>query len=94
MNFKALFATATIAATGLVATPTEARTSYCYTVNNGATTICILSVVKHNNWPYTRQKLVKTSIDGRIYQEIVNCHERHRYNYEQNMAGIACFEFC
>ena len=93
MNIKALLATASIAATSLITAPAQAASSYCYTVGNGASTVCILSVIKHNNWPYNRTKLVKTSINGRVKSQIVECPYAHQYNYKENMAGIACYEF-
>lgn len=92
MNFKALLATASIAATSLIAAPAQAATSYCYENTNGAT-VCILSVIKHNDWPYPRKKLVKSSVDGYVSEEVVYCNPAHRYNYKKNMYGIACFEF-
>lgn len=88
-NFKALLATVAIAATSFVAgAPAEARRSYCYTNTRGSD-ICILGVWKDGG----NYKIVKSAVNGRVDVERVYCDPAHRYNYKENMYGIACFQF-
>ena len=88
---KAIFASAAIAATSLVAPgAVEAATSYCYETT-GNSTVCILAVHEHKTNPY--QRLVKSSVDGYVSYDKVTCNPAHARNYSRNMAGIACFEF-
>ena len=89
--FKALIASAAIAATSFVApAAVEAATSYCYETTSGSP-ICILGVVKHKTNPYLR--LVKSSVDGYVSYDKVTCNPSHSRTYKRNLAGIACFEF-
>ena len=88
-NFKALVATAAIAATSIFApAAVEARGSYCY-VNNSGSDVCILGVWRDGG----NYKVVKSAINGSVDFDRVYCNPAHRYNYKQNMYGIACFEF-
>lgn len=88
-NFKALLATAAVAA-GAIATPSavEAASGYCYTTTRGAD-VCITRVVQtgHNT------KRVWSVVNGHYSVDNVYCNPAHRYNYVENLSGIACFQF-
>jgi hypothetical protein len=93
-NFKTIATAAIIATTGLcvadVVKPqaADAAGSYCY-VNNSSADVCILGVWRDGG----NYKVVKSAVNGRVDVERVYCNPAHRYNYKQNMYGIACFEF-
>jgi hypothetical protein len=92
MNFKALAASAFAATSiGFAMPEAQAATSYCYQTTRNAT-VCILSVQTHKTTP--NWKLVRWNANGgNVYMDEVYCGNASRYNYQRNMAGIACFEF-
>ena len=71
------------------ASAASAVTSHCYQ-NESDSTICILSVQRSG----TNTKLVRSNVNGgAVHTTNVYCDPRHRYNYKENMYGIACFRF-
>ena len=69
----------------------DAASSYCYQTERNAT-VCILSVHQNRNNPTL--KLVRWNANGgAVYQDEIYCNPAHRYNFKENMAGIACFLF-
>ena len=88
-NFKALTATIAIAASSIAApAAVEAAGSYCYVTRSGAD-VCILGVWRDGG----NYKIVKSAVNGSVGVERVYCNPAHRYNYKENMYGIACFQF-
>ena len=88
-NFKALAATVAVAATSIIApAAVEAAGGYCYSTTGGGD-VCITRVQQtgHNT------KRVWSVVDGHYSVEDVYCNPAHRYNYRENMYGIACFQF-
>ena len=88
-NFKTLLASAAIAVAGLAATEAGyAASGYCYTTTRGGD-VCITRVqqIGHNT------KRVWSVVNGHYAVEDVYCNPAYRYNYKENMYGIACFQF-
>ena len=89
-NFKALATSALVATAALFSGVGEAQASYCYDRSNGGYT-CIHRVT--GNYSGT-QKTVWYSHDGGNMNKLsISCNPAHRYNYKENLAGIACFEY-
>ena len=90
MQIRNLIASAALAATSLFTNTGEAAAAsgYCYNTTRGAN-ICITRVVQTG--PNTKR--VWSVIDGYYGVDDVYCNPAHRYNYTENMAGIACFQF-
>jgi len=66
-----------------------AASSHCYQTNSN-NTVCILSVHRSS----ANTKIVRSNVNGGAVQTSkVYCNPNHRYNYKENMAGIACFQF-
>lgn len=67
----------------------SAATSYCYQTESN-NTVCILSVRRSG----VNTKIVRSNINGGTVDATeVYCNPNHRYNYKENMYGIACFQF-
>ena len=90
MQIRNLIASAALAATSLFTSTGEAvaASGYCYNTTRGGN-ICITRVVQTG--PNTKR--VWSVVDGYYSVDDVYCNPAHRYNYSQNLAGIACFEF-
>ena len=91
MKLITAFATASVlgASTIGAASMASAATSYCYQ-NESNNTVCILSVQSYG----ANTKLVRSNVNGgSVHATKVYCNPSHRYNYKQNMYGIACFQF-
>ena len=93
MKLFNLIATAAVigASSFLAPAAVEAATSTCYR-NTSGNTICIHSVRWDRSNPNFRR--VTSTIDGANYSiDNVRCNPAHRYNYKENLYGIACFQF-
>ena len=87
-TLTALAAGCFIAAEAVKPASADAAAGYCYTTYRGAD-VCITRVRRIG----VNTKRVWSVIDGRYDVDDVFCNPAHRYNYTQNMYGIACFEF-
>ena len=72
---------------GLASNKADAASGYCYNTNTGGN-VCITRVVQTG--PNTKR--VWSVVDGHYDVDDVYCNPAHRYNYKNNMYGIA-FEF-
>ena len=91
MKLFTAIATASVLGASTIASPlmASASTSYCYQTESN-NTVCILSVKRTG----TNTKLVRSNINGgSVNTTKVYCNPSHRYNFKQNMYGIACFQF-
>ena len=94
-NFKALVTTAlfTVPFLGAIAPQkADAASSYCYQTTSNAT-VCIHSVHSHKTLGNAKKRVVWSVNGGSLKKTIVTCTSAHRYNYREDLAGIACFQF-
>ena len=88
MNIKSLILGSVVTLTSIF-TGVEAQAANCYyTVNDDH--ICIYGV-KSNR--YGTEKTVYYTLNGTRDVVNVTCDPAHRYNYFENLAGKACFEY-
>ena len=90
MNIKALAASALVATTAFFTGVGDAKASYCYDLKNGGHT-CIHRV--RGNYNGTRKTVWWSHNGGEMRVVDVTCNPAFRYNYVENVAGIACFEY-
>jgi len=91
MKLVTAIATASVLGASTISAPSmaSASTSYCYQ-NESDNTVCILSAHRTGS----NVKLVRSNINGgSVHTTEVYCNPSHRYNYKENMYGIACFQF-
>ena len=90
MQLRNLVASAAVAATSLFTNVGEAAAAsgYCYNTTTGGN-VCITRVVGLGG----NYKRVWSVVDGHYDVQDVFCNPAHRYNYKENMYGIACFQF-
>lgn len=90
MNIRNLLVGAAMAATSMFTTAGEAAAAsgYCYTTESGGD-VCITRVVRTG----ANTRRVWSVVNGNYYVDNVFCNPAHRYDYAENMYGIACFQF-
>ena len=89
-NFLTKLATTVVIGTSSILGAVEpAKATSCYTTT-ADDYICIHHVASNR---YGTVKNVWYTLNGTSYQTKVTCNEVHRYNYTENLAGKACFEY-
>ncbi len=78
-----------VASLGLFSTEADAATSYCYETELDDT-VCVLSVYQTKE---LNVRLVKSSLNGQVQTDEVYCNPAFSNNYEENLWGVACYEF-